>query len=206
MLKLKEKCYWIVVLRVYSSIMCWYKTMVLPCANFSTLFFSFFSFWFFLFRFIVLEGKFSSYTLLLQGSRRGTSSRQALIKSDQSYKSHKSPLSLPLYGGSLRGQVIPTCFKHAPQYYPEIGDMSDRWQRDNLQQDPRYQRGDIDGRRWGNCVPTGCCHWRYSRYRWDEREEGGAVMESMEGCWVVNVETWAGNLEGKGEEEGSCEQ
>jgi hypothetical protein len=79
--------------------------------------------------------------------------------------------------------------------------MSDRLWRYNLQQDPRYQRGDIDGRRWGNFILRGCHHLRYSRYGWDEREEGGVVMESTEGCWVVNVEAWAGDL-GRGEGEG----
>jgi hypothetical protein len=126
----------------------------------------------------VLEGQSLSYTLLLQGRRKETSSRQALIKPDQSYESRQSPLSLPLNGGSLRGQVIPTCFKHAPQYYSEIDDMSDRQQGYNLQQDLRYQRGDIDGRRLGNHVPRGHCHLRYSRYGWDEREEGGRGSDS----------------------------
>ena len=35
------------------------------------------------------------------------------------YKSHVGSASPPLWGGSLIDQVIPTCFKHAPQYYPK---------------------------------------------------------------------------------------
>jgi hypothetical protein len=49
------------------------------------------------------------------GRYGGESPRQALIKPDRNYESHVSPHSLPLSGGSSRGQVIPTCFKHAPQ-------------------------------------------------------------------------------------------
>ena len=43
---------------------------------------------------------------------------QTLIKSGLNYKSHASPLSPPLGGGSSRGQTIPVCFKCAPQYNP----------------------------------------------------------------------------------------
>jgi hypothetical protein len=48
------------------------------------------------------------------GEEEGACPSQSLIKLDQSYKSHISPLSPPLSGGSLRGQAIPACFKHAP--------------------------------------------------------------------------------------------
>jgi hypothetical protein len=49
------------------------------------------------------------------GEDGGACPRQAQIKPDSNYKSHISPLSPPLSGGSLRGQVIPTCFARAPQ-------------------------------------------------------------------------------------------
>jgi hypothetical protein len=49
------------------------------------------------------------------GRYERVSPRQALIKPDQNYKSHVSLLSPPHSDGTLRGQVIPTCFEHAPQ-------------------------------------------------------------------------------------------
>ena len=61
------------------------------------------------------RGTFPKLHITTTRTYGGVSSRQALIKPDQSYKSHVSPLSLPLSGGSLRGQVIPTRFERAPQ-------------------------------------------------------------------------------------------
>ena len=51
--------------------------------------------------------------------KRGEHPRQALIKPDLNYESRVSPPSLPLNGGSSRGQAIPACFGCAPQYYPK---------------------------------------------------------------------------------------
>jgi hypothetical protein len=49
------------------------------------------------------------------GRDGGACPRQAQIKPDLNYKSHVSPLSPPLRGGNLRGQVFPTCFECTPQ-------------------------------------------------------------------------------------------
>ena len=67
----------------------------------------------------MLDGHSLCYTSSTKGKQvREACPGQALIKPDPDYKSCVS-LSPPLSGGSLRGQPITACFRHASQYYPE---------------------------------------------------------------------------------------
>jgi hypothetical protein len=52
----------------------------------------------------------------------GSRERMSELSTNQThwyYESRISPLSLPLNGGSLRGQAIPACCRYAPIYCPE---------------------------------------------------------------------------------------
>ena len=72
---------------------------------------------FFLIKFIMLKRQSPCYTSSTRVNSGGTSPNQTLIKPDPNYKSYISLLSLPLSGGSSRGQAIPACFEHALHYY-----------------------------------------------------------------------------------------
>ena len=77
------------------------------------------SFFFFSIKFIVLEGQSLSYTLKWKGVGMESQLWLGDNQAYHNYESHVSPFSPPLDGGSLKGQAIPACYKHAPQYDPK---------------------------------------------------------------------------------------
>jgi hypothetical protein len=87
------------------------------------------------------------------------------------------PLSLPLDGGSLRGQAIPACYKHAPHYFPN----NYKHAHSVVTRDDSYKihqsaggkkTKEAKGRR-GDCILNGHCQESV----WGARAGGGSELD-----------------------------